>query len=316
MALFMGEFSKYVGEVGEEIVDDFLRLFGWKNMCSNKELSCCISTHKKKTHGIDALFLYPSPLQKQSLVSVVVSAKYSSNPYSNIKTTFKSHFTDIAHTVDCYSKSQLKRSLTKAFKGSSRKDDIGVLFYLNNDESGDKDNIKSYIANSRLDSSLKFSVIHVIDNARADFLYSSLSFIKSKYSLLEFFCNGTTLKVGTSKSHSRVMPVEYITSPIIPVSIMTEGGRKLVLLCDFDFSKESLELVYKLARKLCAEFTNHYEVYFKTYSKLRDAPVVDEVKMSAQAEGLNCEDDYYDMENFPEPTLIVGTYNQTFRNDF
>ncbi len=316
----MGEFSKYVGEVGEEIVDDFLRLFGWKNMCSNKELPCCVSGHKKKTHGIDALFMYNSPLQKQSLVSVVVSAKYSSNPYSKIKTTFKSHFNDIANTIDCYSKSQLKRSLAKAFKGSSRKDDIGVLFYINNDQSGEKDNIKGDIANSRLDSGLKFNTIHVIDNARAEFLYSALNYVKSKYNRFDFFCHGTTLKVGTSKSHSRIMPVEYITSPIIPISIATDSGRKLVLLCDFDFDKDSLRLVYKLARKLCAEFTNHYEIYFKSYNKLTDAPTVDEVKMSAQAEDLitsNENDDFEDFDdNQPEPILTVGTYKATFRNDF
>jgi hypothetical protein len=98
----MGEFSKYVGEVGEGIVNDFLILFRWKNMCKNKELPCCTPAHNKKTHGIDSLFIYNSPLQKQSLVSVVVSTKYSSKPYDKVSTTFGSHFRDIAHTVECY----------------------------------------------------------------------------------------------------------------------------------------------------------------------------------------------------------------------
>lgn len=43
----MGEFSKYVGEVGEDIVNDFLTLFGWRNMCNNKKVDCCVSTHEK-----------------------------------------------------------------------------------------------------------------------------------------------------------------------------------------------------------------------------------------------------------------------------
>ncbi|WP_192830455.1 hypothetical protein [Klebsiella michiganensis] len=197
----MGEFSKYVGEVGEEIVNDFLKLFGWKNLCSNKQLDCCVGEHAKKTHGIDALYVYNSMLQKQSLVSVVVSAKYSSVPYDKVKTTFRSHFRDLAHTIECYSKSQFKRTITKQFPGSSRKEDIGVLFYLNNDESDSNDNIKGEIINHRIDSTLKFNAIHLVDNARAKFLYNSISFIKKKHGEISFFCLNTTLNVSSSTRH-------------------------------------------------------------------------------------------------------------------
>lgn len=304
----MGEFSKYVGEVGEGIVNDFLTLFRWRNM-NNKELPCCTPTHEKKTHGIDSLFIYESPLQKQSLVSVVVSTKYSSNPYEDVSTTFRSHFKDIAHTVECYGKSRLKRDLTKAFKGSSRKDDVGVLFYINNDNSGTKDNIKPNdgkkkgIAAHRISADLKFKTIHVIDNARADFLYASLNFIKSKYSAYEFFCLTTSLNVASDNqiNHSSVMPVEYITSPIIPLSVSTNSGKKFVLLCDFAFTQESLTLVYQLARNLCADFANHYEIYFQAYNALEHDPIVDEVKMSS--------------DTGAEVELFVGSYNKNFRSE-
>ncbi|CSA25816.1 GapS4a family protein [Vibrio alginolyticus] len=299
----MGEFSKYVGEVGEGIVNDFLILFRWKNMCKNKELPCCTPAHNKKTHGIDSLFIYNSPLQKQSLVSVVVSTKYSSKPYDKVSTTFGSHFRDIAHTVECYGKSRLKRDLTKGFKGSSRKDDVGVLFYINNDNSGTKDDIKQDIAKRRIGGDLKFNTIHVIDNARADFLYESLNFINNKYSSYEFFCLTTSLNVAANNqtNHSPIMPVEYITSPIIPLSVSTDSGKKFVMLCDFAFTQESLVLVYKLARKLCAEFANHYEIYFQNYNSLEHDPIRDEVKMSSESEA--------------EIELFVGTYNKSFRSE-
>ncbi|MBT0729323.1 hypothetical protein [Rosenbergiella nectarea] len=303
----MGEFSKYVGEVGEEIVSDFLKLFGWKNLCSNKQLDCCVGEHCKKTHGIDALYVYNSILQKQSLVSVVVSAKYSSVPYESVKSTFRSHFKDLAHTIECYSKSQLKRTITNKFSGSSRKEDIGVLFYLNNDENESNDNIKSQIINSRIDSSLKYTAIHVIDNSRAKFLYNSLKFIKKRHGEISFFCLNTTLNITSSVRHSKIMPVEYITSPIIPVSIFNENGRRLILLCDFDYSKESLGLVYKLARKLCSDFVSHYEIYFRRYNKLTDSPSVDEVKM-AQSFDIDFDD------AIGEIKLVVDTYNSTFRS--
>lgn len=303
----MGEFSKYVGEVGEEIVNDFLKLFGWKNLCSNKQLDCCVGDHDKKTHGIDALYVYNSILQKQSLVSVVVSAKYSSVPYDRVKATFRSHFKDLAHTIECYSKSQLKRTITKQFSGSSRKEDIGVLFYLNNDENESNDNIKSQIVNNRIDSTLKYSAIHVIDNARAKFLYNSIGFIKKKHGEISFFCLNTTLNVSSPTRHSKIMPVEYITSPIIPISVPDDNGRKFILLCDFNYSKESLGLVYKLARKLCSDFASHYEIYFSKYNKLTDSPSVDEVKM-AQSFDVGFDDAIGDV------TLVVDTYNSSFRS--
>ncbi|MFA0520776.1 hypothetical protein AB4501_27880, partial [Vibrio sp. 10N.222.55.E8] len=91
-----------------------------------------------------------------------------------------------------------------------------------------------------------FNTVHVIDNARAEFLFSSLNHIKSKYDTYEFFCLTTSLNVAADDSviHSKIMPVEYITSPIIPMSVSTGTGRKIVLLCDFDFNHEALTLVY------------------------------------------------------------------------
>ncbi|EJL7968099.1 hypothetical protein NM119_003312 [Vibrio cholerae] len=97
--------------------------------------------------------------------------------------------------------------------------------------------------------------------------------------------------------------MEYITSPIIPISVSSGSGRKIILLCDFDFSHESLSLVYNLARKLCAEFSNHYEIYFRNYNKLKHDPVVDEVQMAANS------DSDEDIE------LVVGSYNKNFRNE-
>ncbi|HGC4283533.1 TPA: hypothetical protein ACIYLY_002015, partial [Escherichia coli] len=233
--------------------------------------------------------------------------KYSSVPYDKVKTTFRSHFKDLAHTIECYSKSQFKRTITRQFPGSSRKEDIGVLFYLNNDESDSNDNIKGEIINHRIDSTLKFNAIHLVDNARAKFLYNSISFIKKKHGEISFFCLNTTLNVSSSTRHSKIMPVEYITSPIIPISVPDDNGRKFILLCDFNYSKESLGLVYKLARKLCSDFANHYEIYFNKYNKLTDSPSVDEVKMAQ-----NFEDGSEDVVG--DITLIVDSYNSTFRS--
>ncbi|NHR82664.1 hypothetical protein G6546_17720, partial [Citrobacter portucalensis] len=156
-----------------------------------------------------------------------------------------------------------------------------------------------------IDNTLKFNTIHVIDNARAKFLFESLNFIRKKYKDCDFFCNNTTLNIASSKTHTKIMPVEYITSPIIPISVASENGRRFILLCDFDFSKESLILVFNLARKLCSDFSSHYEIYFKQYNALTDDPVIDEVKMSQ----INEDDDILESID-----VQISSYNSNFRN--
>lgn len=303
----MGEFSKYVGDVGEKIVNDFLLLFGWRNMCSNKELVCHVEDHDKTTHGIDALFVYDSPLQKRTINSIVVSAKYSSKGYEKIRSTFKDHMRDIVGTIDCYSKSDLKRHVTAQIKGSATKKDVGVLFYINNVNSDGNNDIKHEAGKARLELTNFQTTVYLVDNARAEFLFSALKFIKKKHDTIEFFCNSTSLNIGAVKNHTNIMPVEYITSPIIPMSVVTEKGRKFIFLCDFNFDKDSLLLVVKLAKSLCANFSNHYEIYFKTYNYLSDKPSVDEVSMHLlTSAGFN--------ESHMNVELTVDTFNEDFRS--
>jgi hypothetical protein len=58
--------------------------------------------------------------------------------------------------------------------------DTGVLFWLTNDKESDQ-NVISKISSVQLEKELDFSVIHVIDNAKAAFIYNSISFIKNNF---------------------------------------------------------------------------------------------------------------------------------------
>ena len=44
----MGEFSKMVGDVGEDIVNKILKLAGWNNLITNKYIDCNKAEHEKK----------------------------------------------------------------------------------------------------------------------------------------------------------------------------------------------------------------------------------------------------------------------------
>lgn len=66
----MGEWSKKIGDYGEDTVRDFLNLIGWNanNHIKGKELQCNDARHVnkkgevKRTHGIDILYTYHCPL--------------------------------------------------------------------------------------------------------------------------------------------------------------------------------------------------------------------------------------------------------------
>ena len=68
----MGEKSKRIGEIGENIVGNFFHLLGWEGTLSGQKLPCRKpSKHaregskkgKRETHGIDYLYCYRSPLE-------------------------------------------------------------------------------------------------------------------------------------------------------------------------------------------------------------------------------------------------------------
>lgn len=280
----MGEFSKRVGEVGEDIVVDILKLMGWEYVGRNIELPCCTNLHDKKTHGIDGLYLYESPLESNSVENVIISSKYSSNPYESVLSNFKKHFKDLANTIECYSKSLLKTEYNKTYKRSMRKNDTGVLFYFNNDDDPDNQEIISQISNSRIDKEIKFKIIHVIDNKRASFLFDALGYMQINHpGKVEFYYPSTSLNISSSdkKYRSSIMPVEFITAPIIPIVIdEKDNGLSLCLLTNDIISDESLKLLIDCAREISQDLTKNIMLIFPRYNILSHKEMIERAKLS------------------------------------
>lgn len=287
----MGEFSKLVGDVGEGIVSHFLELFGWENHAANKYVKCHTRKHDKESHGIDALFVYNSPLESNTIENIVVSSKYSSNSYARVLSTFKSHFEDIATAIECYAKSQLKRDvndqvISSGNYGSCRKVDTGVLFYINNEERSEEEDIIGKVKNSQINSSLKFRAIHLIDNKRASFLYESIKYIKNKYGSenVNFFYPPTSLNlINTQKKYfGKIFPVEYISSPVLPI-VIEKNNQEQPIFCLMScepFSFEVLESLVACARDLVADISKNLLFVFKEYNKLNAKEDVDNLLLA------------------------------------
>ena len=296
----MGEFSKMVGDEGEHIVENFLHLFGWKNLITNNKLDCHTQSHGTKTHGADALSIYESPLEFNTLENIVVSSKFSASPYQSIPSTFKAHFKDIAQAVECYSKSKFKNDLCSNFSVGIKKNYTGVLFYINNDTSPDNQTIYEKIKSIRLDASLKYKTIHVVDNKTASFLYSSIGYVKNKFGNdnVNFFYQTTSMNVNQRgrKHYSSLMPVEYITSPVIPMLIKRNGENIFCLITSEPITDESVELLTGLARDINSDLPNEILLLFPRYNRIEHKDIVDRSRIS---KGLDI-------------TFEIGSYNETY----
>ncbi|MBD9645772.1 hypothetical protein IB231_19320 [Pantoea sp. PNT02] len=284
----MGEFSKLVGDVGENIVSNFLDLFGWENHATNKYVACNTRKHDKQSHGIDALFAYQSPLESKIIENVIISSKYSSNPYSSVPSTFKSYFEDIALAIECYNKSTLKKEINERISsnGVYRKVETGVLFYINNDDTPTKQDITSQIKKIQNNTELKYRTIHVVDNKKASFLYESITFIKNRFDedKVNFFYPPTSLNLtlAQKKYYGKVFPVEYISSPIIPFVIERNNHEQpiICLACSEPYSDELLESLLSCTRDLVSDISKNLMFVFEKYNKLENKESLDAIRLA------------------------------------
>src|SRR5687767_3730193 len=106
----MGEFSKRIGELGEEIVVDFLGLVGWHKPVRNFDIpSIDPDKHGKNSHGIDGYFHYQSPMISRTLENILISVKYSKDKYPNSPVEkFKDYYKDLGMAIESFKKSDLR----------------------------------------------------------------------------------------------------------------------------------------------------------------------------------------------------------------
>lgn len=154
----MGEWSKKIGEYGENVVEKFLSIIGWNNVQKGIEIKCFDKGHKSiidkpaQTHGIDFLYSYKSPLVSGQLNNVIISSKFKTEKYPNSATaTFKSFMTDLINTVECFDKSDTKYYILQVYNAFSSINDVGVLFWLN-DQKESNDDFISMVVNAKIDA--------------------------------------------------------------------------------------------------------------------------------------------------------------------
>lgn len=285
----MGEWSKKIGEVGEEIVGEFFGLIGWQDSRKNLTLPCLkpekhgAGEKSKQTHGIDYLFSYESQLEDRTLNHLVVSVKYSSKPYpASPSAKFKDHFFDLTKTLECFKNSEIRSSSNNQFTGIDNARNVGVLFWLSNDTNSDGDVIKK-VAGARGLDDYSYESLYLIDNHRFSFIYDSIKFLRLKYPScdIDFFypSTGRNFNISNRDTSGKILPVEFVNSSLLPFKIINEKGDKIFSISVIDsFNMDHLKRVIGLAQEMTSDLANSTVIMFPDYDRLKHENDVYEAK--------------------------------------
>ncbi len=302
----MGEFSKRIGEIGEEIVVEFLALIGWHQLVRNFDIpSIDPEKHEKNSHGIDAYFHYKSPLISKTLENVIISVKYSKDKYPNSPVaTFKNHYTDLGKAIESFKKSEIRAKNNNSYSDLEAIFDRGILFWLNNVDDDSNDLLFKL---SKLEAPKDFyhDGIFLVDNDKIEFFFNAIEFSKRKYptKTIEFtyFNTGLNSDNDTPKN-GRIMPVQYLASNILPMRVQLEDDKNTLILCSKErFEEEELVKLLGLAKNITANYQSKTIIAFPDFNKLLHEHIVSNaIQMFEEFSFTN--------------TISVENFNQNYRN--
>ena len=301
----MGEFSKRIGQIGEEIVVEFLALIGWHEPNRNFDIpSIDPDKHGKKTHGIDAYFHYQSPVISRTLENILISVKYSKNKYPNAPVDkFKAHYKDLGMAIESFKKSELRAKTINSRSDFEAVFDRGVIFWLNNVD--DPQDILLKLFNLEAPKDFNHDGIFLVDNKKIEFFFNAIEFVNRKFptKTIEFTYFNTGLNSdNTALKNGSIMPVQYLASNILPIRVQTDADKNTLILCSREnFEEDELIKLIGLAKNITANYQSSTIIAFPDYNRLKHEQLVNSAKLI--------------FEEAPFTTsLSVENFNPNFRN--
>lgn len=276
----MGEWSKKIGEYGEKVTEKFFSIIGWDDLAEGVSLKCLDSNHlnekenPKETHGIDFFRSYLNPLVSGQLNNVVISSKFKTEKYPNSPTKlFKGFMDDLTTTLECFESSEFKHSVIQGYNGYSTINDVGVLFWLNNNPESDDDLI-SKISSARINTIVN-KTIYIVDNMRVAFILEVMKYIKlksDKYDYNFYYPNtGQNINPQNRQNIGKMLPVEYLNSSIIPIKLENKDNPKetcLFIATLNNFEQEDLIRLVGLAKDITTDLVGEVIIAFPDYEEL------------------------------------------------
>lgn len=279
----MGEKSKRTGEIGESIVQEFLKIIGWSNVMPKFDIpSAFPDKHGKKTNGIDFYFSYRSPMISNTLDNVIISSKFSGEAYKLTKLgkDFKEYFIDLAMAIESFKYSEIRTNTINSHQKIENTYDKGVLFWFNN-VADNTDDLILRLQSSDIPKGFNHDGISLVDNKRMDFVFDVMSFADKvfKNGKVEFvyFQTGQNGDDESLKNGS-IMPIQYINSNILPLRIENLDNLKeiAIIICTSDpFNENDLEKLMGLVKNISNNLHSKAIIAFNDYNVVQHAQLVE-----------------------------------------
>lgn len=281
----MGEFSKRIGEFGEELVVDFLALVGWHQPVRNFDIpSTDPEKHGKKSHGVDGYFHYQSPMIARTLENILISVKYSKDKYPNTPVEkFKEYYKDLGMAIESFKKSDLRATTINNRSDFETTFDRGIIFWLN-DVDDDTQDILQKLYKIEAPKDFNHDGIFLVDNKKAEFFFYAIEFAKRKFpnKQIEFTYFNTGFNSDDSAvKNGTIMPVQYLSSNILPMKVETEANRNTLILCSKEnFEQGELIKLIGLAKNIAGNFQANTIIAFPDYNRLQHEQLVVSAKQT------------------------------------
>lgn len=161
--------------------------------------------------------------------------------------------------------------------------DVGVLFWLNNQADSDDDLI-SKVATARLNI-LQNRTIYIVDNKRAAFIMEVLRYLQSQkaYSYSFYYpSTGRNINPQSRNNTGHILPVEYLNSSILPIKMVnvSNSNETCFMIATIDkFEKDTFMRLIGLAKDISTNLPGHIIIGFPDYSPLKHDVIEKQTKM-------------------------------------
>lgn len=304
----MGELSKLTGEFGENIVQGFLNLIGWKRPVTNIDVDCAYpekhrtkgATRNRSKHGIDFVVnQIDNLLEPDTQDTIVISAKYRQYGKDTQGET-RSYIEELLQAMQCIIEDEKIGGLR--INQSVRKVEYtGVLFSLSPTEELDRD-IISELKDFRAIDGAPFPV-YIVDNNRISFILRVLNYASREFDKdnIYYYYFNTGFNFVNHENSGPSMPVQYINSSVLPLKVIKNNEEMLVLAMIDNFDEITFRGDVGRAQTLTHGWGNKIIIAYPDYQARKHQTIVQTVLQS------------FKDTNFAEK-VVVRCYDWNFRS--
>lgn len=294
-------------DVRTTIMNNILKLFGWKNMTKGESQSLYNEKLGKDiVYSLDYWADHESPLKDNSKDLLYINSNFDINHSQDIHAEIKEGLYGFGIVRD-----KLVKQKNLAVD-SSYEYYVDFILSLTDNDTGQP--IISY--NLFKDNLLNKNVIYyLIDNVRLSFLLSSIitaknyrpsTPVKFLYPITED--NSDVQKIGKRGTY---MPPQFLNSAILPIIKEDQNKISVLLFCSDEFNLVHLKKQIWLSLRLTSGLANEYILYFPDYDSSKENIVI-EVLRSYGNNDLNLRVDKISFIKIDSLKLIPSCLNETF----